>query len=81
MLMNIHQATNEYEVWLSRHLSLVEADLAFKHARMAEDPFSFFRATFLSLGSAVDRMGFGSDPSASCAGSRRPSCGEFRHLA
>lgn len=44
--MNIHQATNEYEVWLSRHLSLVEADLAFKHARMAEDPFSFFRATF-----------------------------------
>ena len=44
--MNIQQATTEYETWLSRHLTLVGSDLALKHDRMAEDPFSFFRATF-----------------------------------
>jgi uncharacterized protein DUF2252 len=44
--MNIQQATQKYDVWLAKHLALVDVDLALKHARMAEDPFSFFRATF-----------------------------------
>jgi len=44
--MNIHQATQEYEDWLSKHLTLIDADLVLKHTRMADDAFSFFRATF-----------------------------------
>jgi len=44
--MNIHQATTNYEVWLSRQLTLIDADLALKHTNMVADPFSFFRATF-----------------------------------
>ncbi len=43
--MNIQQATQDYETWLSRHLTLVGSDLALKHDRMAEDPVPFFRAT------------------------------------
>src|SRR5262245_18614466 len=44
--MNIQQATQKYEDWLSKHLALIDADVVLKHKRMAEDPFSFFRATF-----------------------------------
>jgi len=44
--VNIQQATQEYELWLSKHLTLIDADLILKHTRMAEDAFSFFRATF-----------------------------------
>jgi hypothetical protein len=44
--MNIQQATQQYEIWLSKHLTLTDGDLVLKHTRMAEDPFSFFRATF-----------------------------------
>jgi hypothetical protein len=44
--MNIHQATADYETWLARELTLIDADLALKHTNMAADPFSFFRATF-----------------------------------
>ncbi len=44
--MNIHEATQAYERWLGRQLPLLPADLALKHRRMAEDPFSFLRATY-----------------------------------
>ena len=35
--MNIHEATTKYERWLGRQLTLLPADLARKHRRMAED--------------------------------------------
>ncbi len=39
-------ANTSYEHWLGRHVRLIRQDLARKHARMAEDPFAFLRATF-----------------------------------
>jgi uncharacterized protein DUF2252 len=44
--VNIVKATARYEAWLGRHLRLIEADLALKHAQMRAAPFPFFRATF-----------------------------------
>jgi hypothetical protein len=44
--MDIRQATRSYEKWLDRHTKVVRADLRLKHARMAESPFFFLRATF-----------------------------------
>src|SRR5438445_8294801 len=44
--MKIRKASGSYEAWLARHTRLVEADVALKHQRMAEDLFSFLRATF-----------------------------------
>ncbi len=44
--MNIAKSTRLFEEWLSRRITLIKADLRLKHQRMAEDPFSFFRATF-----------------------------------
>ena len=44
--MTLPEATARYEAWLARHLRVLPADLAAKHAHMAADPFSFFRATF-----------------------------------
>jgi hypothetical protein len=44
--MNIKKATEKYEAWLSRHLRIVAADLAFKHAQMRAEPFPFLRATY-----------------------------------
>src|SRR5580704_43075 len=44
--MNIRKATEKYEVWLRRHLKIVEADLEFKHEQMRTAPFPFLRATF-----------------------------------
>ncbi len=44
--MNIKKATKRYERWLQRHLSLLAPDIALKHQAMADDPFSFLRATF-----------------------------------
>src|SRR6266478_6066030 len=45
-LLDIMQATRAYELWLGRQIPLIPADLRLKHQRMAENPFSFFRATF-----------------------------------
>jgi len=39
-------ATREYERWVRRFTPLVPHDIARKHAKMREDPFSFLRATF-----------------------------------
>jgi len=44
--MRIKKATKKYEAWLGKNITVVLADLALKHARMAEDPFQFLRATF-----------------------------------
>jgi hypothetical protein len=44
--MNVRKATENYEGWLARHLRLLPADLAFKHAQMRSAPFPFLRATF-----------------------------------
>jgi hypothetical protein len=44
--MDIHQATEAYEAWLGKRLTLLRADLELKHQRMAESPFPFLRATF-----------------------------------
>jgi uncharacterized protein (DUF2252 family) len=44
--MNIFKATEHFESWLAKEIPLVRQDLSLKHARMAEEAFSFFRATF-----------------------------------
>ena len=46
MLMNIHEATRRYEIWLAEKIRVIKSDLEVKHELMARDPFSFFRATF-----------------------------------
>jgi len=45
-LPNISEATRLYETWLGSHLRVLKTDLRAKHHHMAEDPFSFLRATF-----------------------------------
>ena len=44
--MTIHQSTKEYEAWLAGHIRVLKRDLEAKHSHMANDPFSFLRATF-----------------------------------
>ncbi len=39
-------ASAAYETWMRKRIAVVERDLALKHARMAEAPFFFLRATF-----------------------------------
>ena len=44
--MRIVRATRDYEAWLASQVRVVRADLQAKHKLMAEDGFSFLRATF-----------------------------------
>ena len=44
--MNVQKATASYERWLSKHLTLLPADLEQKHEGMAGAVFPYFRATF-----------------------------------
>jgi hypothetical protein len=44
--MNFVKSTKRYEKWLGGYLRVVPADLAFKHQRMADSLFAFFRGTF-----------------------------------
>lgn len=44
--MNIHEATERYEAWLAARIPLIKEDVDYKHKRMAEAPFPFFRATY-----------------------------------
>jgi hypothetical protein len=44
--MNIFKATADFEQWLAKRLPIVRQDVALKHALMAQNAFSFFRATF-----------------------------------
>jgi len=45
-LMKFVKATEDYESWLSKQISLLSEDLERKHAAMAGDVFPFLRATF-----------------------------------
>ena len=45
-MLTITAATTSYETWLGTQLALVPADLDTKHAKMTQNAFSFFRATF-----------------------------------
>lgn len=45
-LVPIVTATRNYEAWVGRQVSLVRADIAFKHEQMALGAFPFLRATF-----------------------------------
>jgi len=44
--MNIVDATLSYERWMASHVAVIRPDLAVKHRRMAESPFTFLRGTF-----------------------------------
>jgi len=44
--MDVVEATLEFDRWLEQRLVIDESDLRYKHVRMAEDAFSFLRATF-----------------------------------
>src|SRR5579863_3996299 len=44
--MKIAKATDRYEAWLSRHLTILEKDLQLKHEAMRSLPFPFLRATY-----------------------------------
>ncbi len=44
--MDVRESTRGYETWLARAVPLLRADLDRKHRLMAEDAFSFLRATF-----------------------------------
>jgi uncharacterized protein DUF2252 len=44
--MKIAKASQNYEAWLGKRITLLEADLDRKHAAMAADVFPFLRATF-----------------------------------
>ena len=44
--MQIVKATASYEQWLRNKIRIIDGDLERKHRAMAEDLFSFLRATF-----------------------------------
>lgn len=44
--MNVIESTGEFDRWLGQRLRILPADLKLKHRRMAQDPFSFLRASF-----------------------------------
>ena len=44
--MNVVKATQKFETWLGDHISIVKPDLRLKHQAMAQNVFSFLRATF-----------------------------------
>src|ERR1700730_1378522 len=44
--MQIVKATASYEQWLRNQIRVIDGDLDRKHRAMAEDLFSFLRATF-----------------------------------
>ncbi|MGI8990926.1 MAG: DUF2252 family protein [Bryobacteraceae bacterium] len=44
--MDIRKATQSYEDWLGKRLTLIPADLATKHQAMTSAPFPFLRGTF-----------------------------------
>ena len=44
--VSIVTASAAYEQWLATQIPVIKADVKLKHAAMAEDPFSFMRATY-----------------------------------
>jgi len=45
-LVSVVAATTSYESWVGRQVSMVRADVAYKHEQMALAPFPFLRSTF-----------------------------------
>jgi len=45
-LLDIVQATSDFENWAARHVDLVRSNVALKHQLMASSSFPFMRATF-----------------------------------
>lgn len=45
-MRSIHASSADYETWLGGHVRLIEKDITRKHEEMADDVFSFLRATF-----------------------------------
>src|ERR1700722_6911349 len=44
--MNVVKATRHFEEWLAQRMPLEKKDLRFKHTRMKDELFPFFRATY-----------------------------------
>src|SRR5580693_8548736 len=44
--MTIKKATQSYEAWLAKQITVLKPDLKRKHLAMAQDVFPFLRATF-----------------------------------
>jgi hypothetical protein len=44
--MKVTKATDHYETWLATQTKVIKKDLELKHKNMADDNFSFLRATF-----------------------------------
>ena len=44
--MKIQKSTARYEEWLGKQLTIVPADLTYKHAQMSAAIFPFMRATY-----------------------------------
>ena len=44
--MNISEATQSYEDWMRHQIDVVEAQLRYKHRKIRQDLFSFFKGTF-----------------------------------
>jgi hypothetical protein len=55
-MMDILQATREYEQWMARHIPVIKADIRFKHAAMAQSPFTFLRGTYYRWVQLIARM-------------------------
>jgi len=45
-MQNIVEATKSFEAWIGDQVTLIRADLNYKHEQMAADVFRFLRATF-----------------------------------
>lgn len=44
--MKISKSTRKYENWLSKQTQIIPSEIELKHKEMADNPFSFLRATF-----------------------------------
>jgi hypothetical protein len=54
--MSLISDVQEYEAWLRRQCDVDEAGLREKHARMAKDPFKFFRATCFRFARKIPKL-------------------------
>ena len=54
--MSFRAANKSYEDWLRTQCDVVEADLDYKHQRMAKDPFKFLRATFFRWAATIEEV-------------------------
>ncbi|MBC7933192.1 MAG: DUF2252 family protein [Rubrivivax sp.] len=68
--MNILEATERYERWLSKQTAIVAKDLRKKKEKMAQHPFPFFRGTFYRWVQLWPQLStdFSEAPSVRCVG-------------